>query len=300
MKIRQRILISLIAVCFSSVLLLADTIELRNGEVVNGQFVSADHSLVKIKVGTLVRTFRTDKVSSIKFSATDSSTGSASRRPVRTSPPAREVTPRPAAAPTTQTMATPQQRAEAQPAQASTQPEKRADPVTIPAGTFLAIRLIDTIDTDKNIGGDTFNASLDEAVEIGGKTVVPKNALVHGKIVHSKESGKISGTPELRLELTHMIVNGRQIPIRTGEYEQTGQGRGTRSAEMIGGGAAVGALIGAIAGKGKGVAIGAASGAAAGTAVQVLTKGNQLKIPSETRLTFRLQDMVVIHPEKGK
>ncbi|MFI5173779.1 MAG: BON domain-containing protein, partial [Terriglobia bacterium] len=62
----------------------------------------------------------------------------------------------------------------------------------------------------------------------------------------------------------------------------------------IGGGAALGAVIGAIAGKGKGVAIGAVSGAAAGTAVQVLTKGNQIKIPAETRLSFRLDQPVTI------
>ena len=133
---------------------------------------------------------------------------------------------------------------------------------------------------------------------LDGETIVPKNTIVHGRIIQAKESGKISGSPEMRLELTDFTLNGRQIFLRTGEYEQTGEGRGTRSAEMIGGGAALGAVIGAIAGKGKGVAIGAASGAAAGTAVQVLTKGNQIKIPSETRLSFRLDQPVKIPPRE--
>jgi hypothetical protein len=54
----------------------------------------------------------------------------------------------------------------------------------------------------------------------------------------------------------------------------------------------VGAIIGAIAGGGKGAAIGAASGAAVGGTAQAVTKGQVVKIPSETRLTFTLQQPV--------
>jgi hypothetical protein len=61
---------------------------------------------------------------------------------------------------------------------------------------------------------------------------------------------------------------------------------------VIGGGAALGAIIGAVAGGGKGAAIGAGSGAALGTGAEVLTSGQKVKIPSETRLTFRLQSPV--------
>ena len=56
----------------------------------------------------------------------------------------------------------------------------------------------------------------------------------------------------------------------------------------------MGAIIGALAGGGKGAAIGATSGAALGGASEVLTSGQQVKIPSETRLTFRLQTPVQI------
>ena len=63
---------------------------------------------------------------------------------------------------------------------------------------------------------------------------------------------------------------------------------------MIGGGAALGALIGAIAGGGKGAAIGAAVGGGGGTAVQAMTKGQQVKIPSETRLDFTLHAPVAV------
>ncbi len=63
---------------------------------------------------------------------------------------------------------------------------------------------------------------------------------------------------------------------------------------MAGGGAALGAIIGAIAGGGKGAAVGAATGAAAGTGVQILTKGETLKVPAETILEFKLESPLVI------
>ena len=69
--------------------------------------------------------------------------------------------------------------------------------------------------------------------------------------------------------------------------------RGERSsAKVIGGTAVLGAIIGGIAGGGKGAAIGLGAGAGAGTAVQVATKGQRVRVPSETRLTFTLQQPV--------
>jgi hypothetical protein len=241
-----------------------------------------------------VRTFRTGKVTAIHF---ETAAEGAPAFPGEENVPSRASVPAPAPA-------SPEPMAEApavQPAPpaASARSSVTDHEVTIPAGTLFPVRMIDSIDTDKNQVGDHFSTSLDDPVVIDGETVVPKNTIVHGRIIQAKESGKISGSPELRLELTDFTLNGRQLFLRTGEYEQTGEGRGTRSAEMIGGGAALGAVIGAIAGKGKGVAIGAASGAAAGTAVQVLTKGNQIKIPSETRLSFRLDQPVKIPPREN-
>ena len=61
---------------------------------------------------------------------------------------------------------------------------------------------------------------------------------------------------------------------------------------MAGGTAAVGAIIGAIAGGGKGAAIGAGAGAAAGAGAEIVTAGQRVRIPSETRLTFVLDSAV--------
>jgi outer membrane lipoprotein SlyB len=57
---------------------------------------------------------------------------------------------------------------------------------------------------------------------------------------------------------------------------------------MVGGGAVLGTLIGAVAGGGKGAAIGAVTGSAAGAGAQVLTRGKSVKVPAESKLSFKL------------
>jgi hypothetical protein len=109
------------------------------------------------------------------------------------------------------------------------------------------------------------------------------------KLVEDKESGKFAGRTVLTLALQQVMVNGRMVDVTTGDVTQASSSRGARTAKVVGGTTALGAIVGALAGGGKGAAIGAASGAAVGGAAEVLTKGQHVKIPSETRLTFTLQ-----------
>ena len=122
-----------------------------------------------------------------------------------------------------------------------------------------------------------------------GEPVIPRGADVIVKLVDDKQSGKITGKTELTLDLVSVTVNGRMVDVNTQAVTQASAGRGARSGKVIGGTAALGAIIGAIAGGGKGAAIGAGAGAAAGTGAEVMTKGQRVRIPSETRLTFTLE-----------
>ncbi len=92
------------------------------------------------------------------------------------------------------------------------------------------------------------------------------------------------------------MINGQTIPVVTGEYELTGKSRGASTAKRTIGGAAIGSIIGALAGGGKGAAIGAGAGGGAGAGSEIITKGDQVKIPSETLLDFTLeQDLSIPH-----
>jgi len=168
--------------------------------------------------------------------------------------------------------------------------------VTIPAGTRISVRTIDTIDSTKNRVGDRFQASLEEPLMVDGIVVAAKGADVYGRLAESKGSGTFTGRSQLRLELTGIVANGQTVPVVTGEYELTGKSRGASTAKRTVGGAAVGSIIGAIAGGGKGAAIGAGVGAGVGAGSEIITKGDQVNIPSETLLDFTLQQDVSIRP----
>jgi hypothetical protein len=115
---------------------------------------------------------------------------------------------------------------------------------------------------------------------------------VYGRLEESKETGTFARRSELKLELTGIVVHGQTVPLVTSEYEVSGKSKGT--AKRTVGGAAIGRTIGALAGGGKGAAIGAGTGTGVGAASEIITKGDQVKLPSETLLDFTLQQSVTI------
>ncbi len=161
--------------------------------------------------------------------------------------------------------------------------------ITIPAGTVIAVRMIDGIDSSRNRPGEEFAASLEAPVVVGERVVIPRGSDARVRLVEARQAGHMSGRSELQLELVGVAVGSNTYAVESGIYDRVGAARGTRTAETVGGGAALGALIGAIAGRGKGAAIGAAVGAGAGTAVQAATHGEQVKVPAETKLDFTLR-----------
>ena len=167
-------------------------------------------------------------------------------------------------------------------------------PVELPAGTRITVRMIDSVDSQVARVGDTFRASVDEPVSQNGNIVIPRGADVVAKLVEEDQSGKITGRTTLKLVLSTVRVNDRNVDITTSDVVKESSSRGARSAAAIGGGAVLGAIIGAAAGGGKGAAIGAGSGAAVGTGAEVIGKGQRVKVPSETRLDFTLSYSVRI------
>lgn len=167
---------------------------------------------------------------------------------------------------------------------------------TIPSGTRVTVRMIDSIDSSKNRPGEEFAASVDNPVVVGDRVVIPQGSDAKIRLVEARSAGHMTGSSELQLELVSLAVNGTPYNVTSGYYEAHGASRGKRTAETVGGGAGLGALIGAIAGRGKGAAIGAAAGAGAGTAVQAATRGQQVRVPSETRIDFTLKEPVTVTP----
>jgi hypothetical protein len=166
--------------------------------------------------------------------------------------------------------------------------------VEIPAGTSVRVQMIDGVDSSVNRAGEIFHASLAAPIVVDNQIVVPAGTDVYVKLTNAKSAGHMTGQSTLALELVRMEFQGKSYALASSDYTQTGSSRGKRTAETVGGGAVLGTLLGAVIGGGKGAAIGAATGAGAGGVAQGVTKGQQVKIPSETKLDFSLEQPVEV------
>ena len=166
--------------------------------------------------------------------------------------------------------------------------------VTIPAGTVVTVRMTDSIDSERHRPGEEFAATVNAPVLVDDRVVVRKGADARVRLVEARSAGRMTGRSVLHVELVGLEVGSEALAVESSVYEKAGASRGKRTATTVGGGAALGGLIGAVAGKGKGAAIGAAVGAGAGTAVQAATKGQQIQIPSETKLDFTLKVPITV------
>jgi hypothetical protein len=159
----------------------------------------------------------------------------------------------------------------------------------LPRDSEISVRLIDAVDSDRNNQGDEFRASLEDPITIGNDVVVPRGADARLKLVREQESGKLTGKAGLTVQLISITVDGKTIPVNSSDVSEYSGSRGARTAKSAAAVGAVGAIIGAIAGGGQGAAIGAGAGAAAGAGAQTVMKGQRVRIPSETVLTFTTQ-----------
>jgi len=173
-------------------------------------------------------------------------------------------------------------------------PPPQPKQVEIAGGTTVTIRMIDAVDSSVNRAGELFHASLEAPLVVDNQVVVPKGADVYVRLVSASSAGKFSGQSELRLELVKLEFQGRSYPLVSSTYSLAGDSRGKNTAEKVGGGAVLGTLLGAIAGGGKGAAIGATVGAAGGGVYQGATQGKQVRIASETKLDFQLDQPVTV------
>ncbi|MCC6365941.1 MAG: hypothetical protein IT165_20690 [Bryobacterales bacterium] len=163
----------------------------------------------------------------------------------------------------------------------------------VPSGTTLAIRVNEDISTRE--AGRTFDAQIaQDVVNQSGAILIPRGSPAQ-LVVTQVSKGGLVGTNTMQLALRSVTIHGNQRSVSTLIQEQRGNegiGANRRTAESVGGGAALGALLGAVLGGGKGAVAGAAIGAAGGATAQVLTRGQEVKVPAETVLTFRLDQPI--------
>lgn len=166
--------------------------------------------------------------------------------------------------------------------------------VTIPAGTEIQVRMIDSINSKSSRIGSLFRSSLYVPVTVGNQVVIPRGTDVYIKLVNAKSAGSIKGSSELEVVLDHLVVQGQSITLNSSSVRHKSGSRGEQTTKrtVLGGGA--GAIIGGIFGGGRGAAIGAGVGAGGTLAYQALTKGPEVRISAQTNLDFTLAEPVQV------
>jgi hypothetical protein len=293
------------------------TVMMRDGSNVSGMVLSSTAAEIKIAgEDNVTRTIPMAQVRSVEYGdgaaaapaapappsnvrATGSPATAAPAAPARSAPariPAAAAPtvspapPTPATTPTGPTGPTPP------PAQVVELPRPTLDDVTtethvVPSGTEISVQTHETIDGSTAANDQLFDANVTENVrDADGKVVIPAGAKAQILIKSLTKGGKIQGQSDLVLDLASVSIDGRQYALSTADLEEKGRagvGKNKRTAEFLGGGAAIGGIVGALLGGGKGAAIGAGAGAGGGTLAQAMTKGS-IRVEAETILVFKL------------
>ena len=166
--------------------------------------------------------------------------------------------------------------------------------VTIPSGTTIPVRITQTLDSATTQQGQSFSGTVATDVMIDGLVAIRQGTAVTGRVSAVQEAAHYKGNSLLTVELVSINRHGDSLAVATDPYSVQGKGRGGNTAAKVGGGAAVGAILGGIIGGGKGAAIGAASGGGLGAGANTITRGQQVQIPSESLINFKLNNTLAV------
>jgi len=216
----------------------ADTLELADGTLLEGDFVGSSNGIVMFNSGDSIEAYPESQVMGI-FLSDGVSTAQANA-----------MTPEPVS-------------------------------VTVPEGTRLVVRMVDSVDTSRHGVGHKFRGQLEGALVVGGVTVVPRGAFLYGTITAAKQAGRVAGNSELTMEFTDIMVDDQLYPIATKDLSAQTAGESKKTVGRTARMAAVGGVAGG--------SSGAKTGAKVGVGVSLLTKGESLNVPAGTLLETTLR-----------
>lgn len=254
----QTVCLGLASICLASYSY-ADTLELQNGDLLEGLFKGGTQNSIRFSVDGDLQTIPVTDVLALTIS--------------RETVVAEVVEP----APEIERMPV------EQPAPVVAPIVAQAD-ILAPVGTPLLVRFVDPIDSRQHKVGHRFAVKLESDFVHNGNVIARRGTQIYGVLVDANQAGRIKGKTHLTLELRDIRINDRLHPLVTSEYKLAGtKSSGKRSTLKILGGAALGAII-----KDEDRGEGALIGAGAGLGASAITRGEQITVPKETLMEFRL------------
>jgi hypothetical protein len=304
--------------------LFADVVTLKDGRQISGQVESGNTTEIRIKTADKSQAIDLNDVQAIQFGVSlPANTPTtmpaapppkprpepAAPAPAAPAPPTLRSKPAPAPAPAPSAPAPAEPAPPTLRAAAPAPPTLRTAPaaapaaaptggITLPAGTEIAVRTIDRIDSKKADLNHEYAASLDDPVIVDGVEIVPANANAFLKVTEAKSPG-LTHRATMSTALVAVVINGQKIKVNTEGVDSTAGSQAKRTLTGTAVGAGTGAAIGAAAGGGAGAAVGAGAGAAAGAVAGKLT-GKGVEIAPETRFTYKLSQPASVSPQQEK
>ncbi len=224
------------AALVSAGFVMADTIELADGRLLEGDFVGSSNGIVMFDTGDGIEAFPEDQVVGLFFSSGVATAEAALGQAPQT--------------------------------------------VTVPTGTRLVIRTSDTVDTSRHSAGHRFRGQLESALVVDGITVARRGSTVHGRIVESRQAGRLAGSSEMAMEFTDIMVDDQLFEMSTSGLQAQGANEAGRTVGRTARAAAIGGLA-------RGSS-GARTGARVGAGAALLTSGSSINIPAGTLLETNL------------
>ena len=239
---RRVICLTLFLGSLASLPLFADSIELADGTVLEGDFIGSSNGIIMFDTGDGIEAYPENNVIGVFFSS-----GVAT---AQAAPPA-------------------------------------SPSITVPAGTSMTIRTVESVDSRSHGIGHKFRGQLEGALVVGGVTVAPNGAFVYGVVSSSSQAGNVAGSSQLSIEFTAVMIDDQLYPIATTALNTRTSGEGGRTLGRTARAAAIGGLIDG--------SKGARTGAKVGAGVSILTRGSSINVPRGTLIDTTLRTPLVIN-----
>jgi hypothetical protein len=164
---------------------------------------------------------------------------------------------------------------------------------TIPSGTDLALRSNSRVCTNTYTVGQTFTASLANAVSGSNGATIPAGADVTLEVTQLKRSENVNDKIVMEFAVRSVSFGGKTYPVTgtvsSADVQRVRNQPKNKDAQKVATGAVVGAIAGQIFGKNtKSTIIGAAAGAAAGAGAAAATSNYEGCVPDGGAIAVEL------------
>ncbi len=133
--------------------------------------------------------------------------------------------------------------------------------LTLPAGTVVTVQMIDSINCMSRQPGNEFNARLAAPLAVGEQVLFMQGSNARVRLVYAEQAGRIKGSSELQIRLVSLTRKDKIYPLQADFLQAKRGSRTNQTGKQMAGGAAL---------------------------TQAVTNGNEVEVPSGTKLEFKL------------